>query len=107
MTEAEIRDRLSYILCGNSAWRFKRIEVSKTGGVLIVFDPHGMDVDSAKKVVNGTVNIIRVPFDLGVIHGYNHGTAIRDMLYNDFDNEKVKSISLDPWNEGYSLMKIA
>ena len=79
----------------------KRIHVKENKGeTKIIADVHGMSVRSAKRFINNILNVVRMNIQLIVIHGYNHGTAIRDMINNHFENEHVVSKYIDKDNKG-------
>ena len=73
----------------------------------IIADVHGMKCAQAKRFINNIINAIRTTFKLVIIHGYNHGTAIKDMLSNEFTNSHITEKHLDPHNQGVTHIKIA
>ena len=50
--------------------------------------------------LNNILNIVRTKVQLIIIHGYNHGTAIKDMLADQFVNEHIVEKFLDAENQG-------
>jgi len=42
-----------------------------------------------------------------VIHGYNHGTAIKDMVRNHLDNKRIMDRAADQFNLGITYLAIA
>ena len=66
----------------------------------ITADVHGMSVKRAKRFINNILNIVRTKVQLIIIHGYNHGTAIKDMLADQFVNEHIVEKYLDSENQG-------
>ena len=48
-----------------------------------------------------------VPFKLDVIHGYNGGTAIKDMLRTKEISPRIISISSPEYNPGESILEVA
>ncbi|HUM85228.1 MAG TPA: hypothetical protein PLN48_15935 [Lachnospiraceae bacterium] len=70
----------------------------------IIADVHGMKCSEARRFIN---NIVHSTFQLIVIHGYNHGTAIKDMLATSFSNNHIADQYPDPFNRGVTHMKIA
>ena len=90
--------RLSMILTVDD---LKRIEVDEgKGGTLIKADVHGLKCREAKRLINNIINVIRQAFHLIVIHGYNHGTAIKDMLAHSYENTHVVEKFIDCNNQG-------
>ena len=86
-----------------------RISVTESVGapLLIVVDIHGMKAHEAKRFINNLINMARMDFNLIVIHGYNHGTAIKNMLETDFSNPHVKNQHLDWKNPGRTHLHVA
>lgn len=74
--------------------------------VNVVVDVHGMKCSQAKRFINNIINTIHSKFNLIVIHGYNHGTAIKDMLAESFINSHIVDKFLDPNNQGVTHMLI-
>ena len=73
--------------------RFKR------EGTIVTADLHGVYEPDAKDLLAGCLN--QAPADvteLRVIHGYQRGTTLRDMIRGGFSHPRVKSIlpSLNP-----------
>ncbi len=98
--------RLSMIL---TVEELDRIQVSQNADdeIIIVADVHGMTCTGARKLLNNIINVIRVSFQLIIIHGYNHGTAIKDMLANNFFNHHIYDKYTDTYNYGVTHMLIA
>ena len=61
----------------------------------------------ARKFINNITNIIQMAFRLVIIHGYNHGTAIKEMLAQNFSNDYIYKQFPDPRNQGVNHMLIA
>ena len=47
------------------------------------------------------------PFILDVIHGYNGGTVIKELIYNDLKSPKIVGHRSPQWNPGETLLQIA
>lgn len=60
-----------------------------SGDTCITADVHGMKCHEVKRFINNIINIVRIAFRLVIIHGYNHGTAIKDMLAQNFNNNHI------------------
>ena len=73
----------------------------------IIVDVHGMKCSQARRFINNIINTIRESFKLIIIHGYNHGTAIKDMLADNFCNSHIAEQYIDPYNQGVTHMLIA
>ncbi len=101
----DIRFRLSLILTRDD---MDRLQFSESNGEKeIIADVHGMKCYEAKKFVNNIVNLVRVSIKLIVIHGYNHGTAIKKMLNSEYSNPHVCQITTDNSNMGRTYIFVA
>ena len=66
----------------------------------ITADVHGMKCYEAQRFISNIINLVRATFQLIVIHGYNRGTAIKDMLAYNFTNEHIYEKYPDSTNQG-------
>lgn len=73
----------------------------------MIVDVHGMKCPQAKRFINNIINVVRIVFRLIIIHGYNHGTAIKEMLAQNFSNNHIYEQFPDPRNQGVTHMLIA
>lgn len=97
--------RLRLIL---SADELDRLTISEiAGNITIVIDVHGMKCSQARRFINNIINTVRCAFRLVIIHGYNHGTAIKDMLSINFHNSHIEEQFPDAYNLGMTHMLIA
>ncbi len=101
-----IRTRLKMILTQSE---LERIDISenRSGKIRITVDVHGMKCYEARRFINNIINIVRTAFQLVIIHGYNHGTAIKEMLAQNFSNDHIYEQFPDPRNQGVTHMLIA
>ena len=97
--------RLSMIMTQDELDRIKVSEDSN-GKVQITADVHGMKCYQAKRFINNIINALRIAFVLIVIHGYTHGTAIKEMLFQNFSNEHISNQYADSYNYGITHMVI-
>lgn len=58
-------------------------------GITVTADIHGMDRYQAKRFLKNLIAINREPFNLNVIHGYNHGTVLKDMIQSENLSDRV------------------
>lgn len=86
-----------------------RLEIIEKKGIIIriIVDVHGMRCYQARRFINNIINVARTTFQLVIIHGYNHGTAIKDMLAQKFRNSRIEKQHIDPYNQGVTCMFIA
>ena len=98
--------RLKMILTQDELNRLS-VQESSNGKIHITADVHGMKCSEARKFLNNIINIVHTAFQLIVIHGYNHGTAIKEMLSQNIINDHVYEQFPDPQNQGITHMLIA
>lgn len=68
-------------------------------GSIVTADLHGVYERDARDILAGWLNNAPAGVtELRVIHGYQHGTTLRDMIRQDFSHPRVKSVlpSLNP-----------
>lgn len=101
-----IVEKIRYLFPGEDAGRICISETS-AGSLTIVMDAHGMKCWQAERSINNLINLVRRPFRLTVIHGYNHGTAILDMVRNKLQNNRISARYEDMYNRGITYLAIA
>ena len=69
-------------------------------------DVHGMKCYQARRFINNVINAIRRAFELIIIHGFNHGTAIKDMFANNYSNLHITQKYASRFNKGITHMSI-
>lgn len=85
-----------------------RLTIHEDGGVSILIDVHGLSCHEARRLITNMVNVgCNMAYTLVIIHGFNRGTAIKDMLANDFSLSRVHSNWPDPVNPGVTYLSIA
>ena len=64
------------------------------GAALVKIDLHGMRQEEAIKVINRAIAAAdNTTYQIQLIHGYNRGTNLRTMIYDEFRYEsKIKRI---------------
>ena len=98
--------RLKMVLTNDELSRISVQEKSQRK-IRITADVHGMKCYEARRFINNIINIMRMAFQLIIIHGYNHGTAIKKMLAQNFSNDHIYVQFPDPRNQGITHMLIA
>lgn len=102
-----LRKRLGFIIYGNNIWRLLSFGQTETGEPSITIDAHGQTVREARRMILNIINITRHPMQLDVIHGFNHGTAIRDMLAKESFGGRLEERFSPVYNPGETIMRIA
>ena len=98
--------RLGMIFSQDEINRIKVRDEAKKN-IRVIVDVHGMKCSQAKRFIYNIINTIKTAFKLVIIHGYNHGTAIKDMLADDFTNSHIVDQYQDPYNKGITHMVLA
>lgn len=100
-----VKDKLQMVFTPDE---INRLTISDANDVIhIIVDVHGMKCSQAKKFINNIINVVHSTFKLIVVHGYNHGTAIKNMLANNFMNPNINDQYQDPHNHGVTHISIA
>lgn len=89
-------------LSGDGVMRFQ------IQGTVATADLHGVYQQDAKDLLSGWLNTAPAAVtELRVIHGYQRGTALRDMLRSGFSHPRVKAVlpSLNPGETRLVLKK--
>ena len=105
MKYAAVASRMQMIF---TAEEMNRMDISADQNTVteITVDVHGLKCTEARNLINNLINLIRGAFRLVVIHGYNHGMAIKTMLHNEFQNPKVYRKIGDHHNMGVTYLYV-
>jgi len=101
----QIMTKLSFIMWGEDLNRFS-VTVNEDGETVIRVDIHHLTKKAAEKVLQGIISLNRFPFTLDVVHGYNHGTALLEMIRNEFSNQRIQRIYSNSYNPGETYLVI-
>lgn len=80
--------------------------INENENIQIIVDVHGLKTHEAKRLINNLVVMLRGSFELKIIHGYNHGTSIKEMIWNEFKNKKVVNKLADKSNLGVTYLAV-
>ncbi len=81
-------------------------EVRTDGSHLITVDMHGLSTNKAKRFLKNLVAINKEGYEMCIIHGFNHGTAIKEMVKNEKLSERVIEKSPVKNNPGRTNIKL-
>lgn len=73
----------------------------------VVVDLHGKNKYEAKTFINNIINMINHPFKMDVIHGYNHGTVLKQMIYKEEINSRIVERLGSNHNMGETFLMVA
>ena len=79
--------------------------ISENGHTITV-DLHGLIVRDAKRLLNNLMVLNRDGYDICAIHGYNHGTAIKEMIRGTLGNPRLSSKKSVNGNYGRTVLKM-
>ena len=99
-------DKVAFLFPGDEGRRISIIE-TPSGNILVSIDVHGMTRRQAERSIRNLINLARCPFTLTIIHGYNHGTAILDMVRTKHISSHIKGRYADNYNPGVTYLAIA
>lgn len=82
-----------------------RVSVSANDGFYV--DLHGMSCQQASRFLRNLIALVKTACEMTVIHGYNHGQALKDLVRKGgLSARVVKTESVD-WNPGVTKLMIA
>ena len=86
----------------------KRVRVfsSVTGDIRVKVDVHGYDKKRTRVFVGNIIALIRNPFKMNVIHGYNHGTVLKEFINGEYRNNRIVRRNVLPNNPGVTVLTI-
>lgn len=81
---------------------------SDDNSITVTVDVHQMTCSEAKRFIKNVISLFaQCNFTLNVIHGYVHGTAIKEMLNKESISHRIENISSPACNPGVSILMIA
>ena len=101
----QMMQKMTFIMYENNLQRIN-IYHEEDGTPVIQIDLHQLTCREARKALNNILALYRFGFKLDIIHGYNHGTALRDMIRSDFNNKRIIGMII-PHNQGRTVLEIA
>ncbi len=106
MNTQDFLDKLKFILSPDDVERIASIKGSGNYMVLTI-NLHYLSRSQAKRLLYTIIAVNRYAFSLHVIHGFNHGTALKEMLRYQFNNSRVVGMSSPAKNPGITYIQIA
>ena len=106
MSKEQFIMRLSMILTNDD---FNRISVHESDdGLELTIDLHYLRCLQAQTILKNIIALNRFGFSIHAIHGFNHGTAIKEMLTRQSRlNHRFSNIYSPAWNPGETYIQIA
>lgn len=81
--------------------------INVIGNEEIAVDLHGLGTKDSLVLMNNIINLNRNQCSIEVIHGFHHGTALKDMINGRFYNRRVVSMKPAPNNPGVTVLECA
>lgn len=104
MNEKMIVTRMTRIFTADET---RRVSVDCSGqSVNLQADVHGMSRMECMIFLRNLINLFRGPFSVNVVHGYNNGTVLRDLLRTEKISPKVTSVCWDTHNDGITRINV-
>lgn len=73
----------------------------------ITVDLHGLGTCDSNILLNNIINLNREQHEIRVIHGFNHGIALKDMINRRFNNARIIGRTINPNNPGMTILACA
>ncbi len=70
-------------------------------------DLHGKNRWEAKVLLRNIINLVRHPFTLDVIHGYNNGIVLKTMINSEEINPRIVGRRISDFNMGETYLTVA
>ena len=73
---------------------------------MVIVDLHGMRKNEAKNIINSILLMYNFEFSLMLIHGYNNGTVLKDMIQYEIHNKRITLKYMYKYNKGVTFLLI-
>lgn len=97
--------KLGKLLCGGYFWKSK-VYLNNKQVMVVRIDMHGMNRDEAYRTITGILNANKGKFIIDVIHGYNHGTVLKNMIQNDLRHRRITKKENCFYNQGETMIEV-
>ncbi len=84
-----------------------QMERIQFGTQTVTVDLHGMRRAECCWLIKTLIASILVSFQMNLIHGYNHGTRLKEMIVEKNLSSRITEMHSDPWNPGVTHISIA
>ncbi len=79
-------------------------KIRNNGSKMFCVDTHGLTVKDAKRLIQNLIVLDREESEIHIIHGFNHGTAIKEMIGNTIANPRINSKRTPANNPGITII---
>lgn len=106
MSSEQVSNNMKWLMLGNKV-RGYSVSASEEGMPIVTLDLHGLTGKHARKVLQNVININRGEFVLSLIHGFNHGTVLKEMILEESWGGRVTDKKTNSWNPGQTYLTVA
>lgn len=105
MTVEQIKRNIGIILTSEN---YNRVSVvQEFCEIVLTIDLHGLTKAQAHKMIKNVILVTRGEYTINLIHGYNRGTVLKNMIMEELLSNRVISKNCPVWNPGQTYLKIA
>lgn len=85
----------------------ERMRIGRSDDEIMV-DLHGLSERQARRFLKNLIACMKTPFTIFAIHGYRHGTVIKNMIREKNSSISRRVVRVDPcgWNPGATTMVV-
>lgn len=105
MKAEDLRTRLKMIYTESMIERIQVLSTLEGKIEKIIVDVHELSCQEARQFINNVINLSFGSCTVEVIHGYRHGTKIKEMIREKFLNPYIKLIVPDQFNLGVTYLQ--
>jgi len=102
---SELTARMGFVFGMKERNRY-HIEKDEDGTPIVVMDYHELKVSEGKKYLNNVIAMLRYGCKLEIIHGFNHGTDMKAMVWGCQSDRIIKRYS-PAFNPGVTYIDLA
>ena len=97
--------KMQFIFTKEEIERIKE-KIKENGHRTVVVDLHGLSVKKAHRMLLNLIALDRNGYDILAIHGYNHGTAIKNMITADLSSPRIQKKKTPAYNPGQTIISV-
>jgi hypothetical protein len=84
--------------------QMERLQFDGNGEITV--DLHGMRQAECGWLLRTMITLVS-PGQVHVIHGYNRGTKLKELIWGKNLSDRIANMSSDPWNPGLTHITVA
>lgn len=83
------------------------VDIDQFGVVRLKVNVHDMHQNAVRHFLNNIINLVRGSFVLTVVHGFNGGTVLKDMIWAESINNRIEQKLAVENNPGRTRLMVA